>query len=324
MSKDKYYEDQKQNTKILGCPYIKPKIQDKDYVMLIDSGAEVSAISTQLETQLIKNHGAIPTFLLSGLQVHNSIGGKSIKVSRQVLVPTIIGVTTIQIAFIVVPQLNEIRIIGNNFLENNKCILDYDKQEIRVKITENIEKASFNKKKNGLPANLKTIQIYYNKEPMKIKLVKQPLSNEQKHIDEIIEQFSDDFKKELGKIKGYECKIRLYNDTPIRVKPYQIPLAKQTVVENEVKRMLNMGIIERSNSPYSISKVPVFKKNGEVWLCLDARKLNAQIIPDCERPNTLESILVKFESIKCISTLDLKSGYWQVPLAKESQPPCSY
>lgn len=157
---------------------------------------------------------------------------------------------------------------------------------------------------------------------MTIQLIKQLPLNKQNYIDEIIEQFSDVLKKELGKIKRYECKIRLYNDILIRVKPYPISLAKQTVVKNDVKTMINMGIIERSNSPYSFLIVPVFKKNGKVRLCLHERKLNTQIIPDTERPNTLELILAKFESIKCISTLDLKSRYWQVLLAKERQPPC--
>lgn len=53
--------------------------------MLIDSGIEVSAISSQLEGQLIKNHSVIPTFPLSGLYIPNAIGEKNM--NRQVLLP---------------------------------------------------------------------------------------------------------------------------------------------------------------------------------------------------------------------------------------------
>lgn len=38
----------------------------------------------------------------------------------------------------------------------------------------------------------------------------------------------------------------------------------------------------------------------------------------------MENILAKFRAVKCISTLDLRAGYWQIPLAKESQLPCSF
>lgn len=39
---------------------------------------------------------------------------------------------------------------------------------------------------------------------------------------------------------------------------------------------------------------------------------------------TIETIFSKFEEIKCISTLDLKSGYWQLPLEKNSREQCSF
>jgi hypothetical protein len=57
---------------------------------------------------------------------------------------------------------------------------------------------------------------------------------------------------------------------------------------------------------------------------LDARKINEQIIMDCERPLTIEAIISKFKNVKYISTLDLRSGYWQVPLDEESKAPCSF
>jgi len=107
-------------------------------------------------------------------------------------------------------------------------------------------------------------------------------------------------------------------------RPYPIPVTKREAVEKEVKRMLDMNIIKQSRSPYSVPIVPVFKKNGDVRLCLDARRINEQIIPDQECPMTIETIFSQFKKIKCISTLDLRSGYWQVKLAENSMDPCSF
>lgn len=85
-------------------------------------------------------------------------------------------------------------------------------------------------------------------------------------MDKILDKHPKVFKEEPGKIRVQD-KIKRY--TPIKVRPNPIPLAKQAAVETELKRMLNLSVIERSNSSFSIPIVPVFKKNRKVWLCLD-------------------------------------------------------
>lgn len=99
-------------------------------------------------------------------------------------------------------------------------------------------------------------------------------SNEQEYIDEIQEEYTEVFRNEPGKIRGHEYTIKLKNNTAINVRHYPIPMARQEAVEAEVKVMLDLGIIERSRSPHSIPIVPVFKKDGSVRLCLDAKKIN--------------------------------------------------
>jgi len=78
--------------------------------------------------------------------------------------------------------------------------------------------------------------------------------------------------------------------------------------------MLDMQIIERSTSPWSSPIVCIEKKNGDVRVCLDARKINTVIIPDRECPTNMEEILIKFKGMKYLSSIDLTAGYWQCPL----------
>lgn len=70
-------------------------------------------------------------------------------------------------------------------------------------------------------------------------------------------------------------------------RPYAIPIARQQAVAGEIERMLKMDIVERSRSPYSIPIIPVLKKTTvryDCAVCIDARKLNSQIIIDRNGP----------------------------------------
>ena len=69
-----------------------------------------------------------------------------------------------------------------------------------------------------------------------------------------------------------------------------MPFSKRRAVQEELDRMMQGGIIERSVSPYSNPLVVVIKKDGKVRLCLDARKINQIIIPDREAPEPINEI----------------------------------
>ena len=81
--------------------------------------------------------------------------------------------------------------------------------------------------------------------------------------------------------------------------------------------MLDLQIIEKSTSPWSSPIVCIEKKNGDIRLCLDARKINTVIIPDRECPTNMDDTLIKFQGMKYLSSIDLTAGYWQCPLKKK-------
>jgi len=104
---------------------------------------------------------------------------------------------------------------------------------------------------------------------------------------------------------------------PIYQKPYPIPVSKAIRIDQEIQRMIDLGIIEHSNSPWSSPMVGVEKKNGDVRVCLDARRINSRIITDLERPMNMKDIMNKFRGVKYLSSIDLTAGYWQCLLKKE-------
>ena len=83
--------------------------------------------------------------------------------------------------------------------------------------------------------------------------------------------------------------------------------------------MLKLGIIRPSQSNYISPMLVVPKKNGDVRLCLDGRKLNEKLMDDYESPPTVEEILLRCTQKPFMSSLDLTSSYWQIGLSEESK-----
>jgi hypothetical protein len=73
------------------------------------------------------------------------------------------------------------------------------------------------------------------------------------------------------------------------------------------------GVIEESDSPWSSPVVLVWKKNGDLHLCVDYRKMNYKG-KDCFPLPRVDDTLDMLAGSKWLCTLDLKSGYWQVDL----------
>ena len=86
------------------------------------------------------------------------------------------------------------------------------------------------------------------------------------------------------------------------------------MVDKHIKNMLEKGVIQESNSSWSQSLVIVTKKDGSPRFCVDFRKLNSitkiQIFP---MPR-VDEVLDTLGDACYFTTLDLASGYWQIPL----------
>ena len=63
----------------------------------------------------------------------------------------------------------------------------------------------------------------------------------------------------------------------------------------------------------------VRKKNQSWCFCVDYQKLNAVMLPDAYPLSCLDKSLNALAGSQYFSTLDLTSGYWQVPLDADAQ-----
>lgn len=124
---------------------------------------------------------------------------------------------------------------------------------------------------------------------------------------------------ELGLTNIAEMNIRLNDTTPVTYKPYRLPFSERARVREIVGDLLSNGIIQESQSAYASPIVLVRKKNGEHRLCVDYRALNKKTIKDSYPMPVIEDQLDRLNG-KCLFTsLDLASGYHQIPVAKDSR-----
>ncbi|KMQ91260.1 reverse ribonuclease integrase [Lasius niger] len=116
-----------------------------------------------------------------------------------------------------------------------------------------------------------------------------------------------------------EHRIRLKNDQPIKQRYRPRNPAMQSIINQEVDKMEREGVIEPSQSAWSSPIVVVCKKDGTHRFCIDFRRLNAVTENDAYPLPHITTTLDKLRGARYLSTLDLKNGYWQIPLAPDSR-----
>ncbi len=79
----------------------------------------------------------------------------------------------------------------------------------------------------------------------------------------------------LGTTDTTEHKIRVKPDTkPVYIPAYRLPHSQRQVVDEQVKDVLDQGVIQHSRSPWNSPLFLVPKKNGSFRLVIDFRKVN--------------------------------------------------
>ena len=129
---------------------------------------------------------------------------------------------------------------------------------------------------------------------------------------------------DLGRTSIVKHEIRLSDDQPFKDRPRRIPPALYEEVREHLKEMLACDVIRESSSPYSSNVVLVRKTDGSLRFCIDFRRLNQKTIRDAHALPRIEDTLDSLCGASWFSSLDLKSGYWQVELAEQDKPKTAF
>ena len=121
---------------------------------------------------------------------------------------------------------------------------------------------------------------------------------------------------------GYEIKLKDDASPYALHAPRNIPIALRARVKDELNRMEKMGVIRKISKPteWCAGMVVVPKKSGAIRICVDLKPLNETVKREIHPIPIVDEIMAQLAGSKIFSKLDANSGFWQIPLAKPSQP----
>ncbi|CAB0039250.1 unnamed protein product [Trichogramma brassicae] len=166
--------------------------------------------------------------------------------------------------------------------------------------------------------NIASVDISFDEIEAKVRQTGLDTESQNKLL-QVCNKHRECFRKIPGRFRSYEYEIRMKNNEPFAMKSYPVPIKYREQVSHEIERMLGYGVIERASTPFINPLVAVAKKDNTVRLCLDARQINDRMLEDHDGPEEIDQVLRQCSNIGVMSSLDLHSSFWQVPLEKSSR-----
>jgi hypothetical protein len=111
---------------------------------------------------------------------------------------------------------------------------------------------------------------------------------------------------------------------PVNIRPYRLPYAHRQVIVEQMAKLEEEKIIQPSDSPWNAPLVVVPKKpdangNPQFRVCVDFRRLNQLTVGDAFPIPRIDEILDQLGRSRYYTTLDLASGYHQVPIRPQDR-----
>lgn len=289
-------------------PYLKFKVNEFEIIGLLDSGACISILGNNAHKQFIKFGFQLQECVDKSCSVANGVQLESVGF---IFVPVTFGKINRVVKFFVIPSIVTEVILGCDFWRSFDLGKDiFDQIDYR-----NAPKSFFNKCSSIHSEQINSIQCYNS------------LSFSQKELaDSMVKDFKSISSETigLGRTSLIEHVIDTGEATPIRIGQYPLSPEKKKALNDELDRMLELDVVTPSGSPWNNPVLLVKKANGDWRFCLDCRKLNAVTKGDAYAIPYMPQILDSLKEAKYLSSIDLSSSFWQIPLQTESQDKTSF
>ena len=294
---------------------------------MLDFGSSISLIQESIVTPFSDKNKISP----SGLQL-TSASGDNILILGCITLPLCIVELQTSHSLVVVKSLITPVILGLDFLQKYRMILDFTSSS--VKIDSKLDTSNFNDCSENSKSMLDVARQIRNKVcavktlndtteetindcavPLFSKNLLQydiPVCNVPAVVP-LLSQYKHLFKTCPGKTTVTEHFIPT-TGTPVKVPPRRIPANYRSQVENQIQTMLQEGMIEECSSPWMAPAVFIQKKTGDIRICVDYRELNKKTTKEAYPLPRPDEVQDRLSGSMMFSTLDLRSGYWQLPV----------
>ena len=145
---------------------------------------------------------------------------------------------------------------------------------------------------------------------------------EREQLFSVLLEYKDAFalhEYDSGHTSVTKHKIDTGNSSPVHCSPHRIPQARKKEVRKLTQELLEKGVIQPFDSPWSSPIVLAKKKDGSIRFCIDYRKVNAITRKDAYPLPRIDETLDTLAGSKLYTMLDLKTGYWQVEVENEDR-----
>jgi len=155
------------------------------------------------------------------------------------------------------------------------------------------------------------------------------LTSEQRNrVEELYGEFRECFDDGVASYPNNEQlpahEINTGNHRPMKMRPHRMSPAEREAEREEITKLLARGAIRESKSEWGFPVLMVPKKDGTLRFCIDYRGLNAITVKDSYPLPDVKDCLATLTGMRYFSTLDAKSGFWQIPVAKADIPKTAF
>ena len=138
-------------------------------------------------------------------------------------------------------------------------------------------------------------------------------------LKSVLMKYHKCFDNKLGCTSLVQHHIDTGDTKPIKLRPYRVSPYRKEIISKEITTMLNTGIIEPCISPYAAPITLQPKKDGSLRFCVDYRELNSVTVRDVYPIPRIDDTLDQLQHAKYFSSMDLRSGFWQIELNPASR-----